>query len=143
MTKKTMTAEAAEALRNDMQSKLNHWPSTGRFTWKYTKNVQPKVRGKIAGCKQKIGYRVIKLGKVSYYEHQLAWLSSYGVWPTAPVKHKDNDLASNGIENLYLWEPKPPAPAVEYVLVKKTPQLFTAMDLLVGRPLKRPIRITL
>lgn len=141
--KKTMSVEAAEALRNDMLSKLNHFPASGRFTWKYTKNVLPKVRGKIAGCQQKAGYRVIKLSKVTYYEHQLAWLSSHGVWPSAPVLHKDDNLANNGVENLVLWEPKAPEPAPEYVLVRKTPMVMSEADKLMGFPLKRAIRITL
>lgn len=45
------------------------------------------------------GRIVIRIDKILYYAHQLAWLYVYGVWPNH-LDHKDTNNQHNWIDNL-------------------------------------------
>ena len=45
-------------------------------------------------------YRIIRVDRVIFLAHRLAWLHSYGVWPTKDIDHIDGDKTNNRIVNL-------------------------------------------
>lgn len=64
---------------------LNYDPSSGLLTWK--KDIRGgKKAGQIAGCADKLGYLVVKVGGRSFKGHRLAWMIHYGV--EAPPIHR-------------------------------------------------------
>ena len=78
---------------------LEYDPLTGLFTWKY----QPKrgiSAGTPAGYKHSQGYTSIGLGCYQFFAHRLAWLFSYGAWPSKHIDHINGDKKDNRIANL-------------------------------------------
>jgi hypothetical protein len=78
--------------------------SYDKYTGKFTRLVTtgPRgVKGTVAGgiCK---GYCVIKINKVPYKAHRLAWLYEYGEWPDDQLDHKNRNKLDNRIDNLEL-----------------------------------------
>jgi HNH endonuclease len=121
---KHMTSEKTFTLRTEALMKLDYNPITGKFTFKNTKAVSPKVRGKQAGCLMQSGYHVVKLSKTLYYGHRLAWLMTYGVWPQCGVRHSDGSRSNNAIANLMLMTAK----KVQDV----NPRVYPIVDLMIG-----------
>lgn len=92
-TKNALSAQRArEALEYD--------PETGVFKWKI-KTAQNVVVGRVAGgvCKW-WGYRLIRVDKVSYRAHRIAWLYMTGEWPADEVDHINGHRADNRWCNL-------------------------------------------
>jgi hypothetical protein len=79
---------------------LHYDPDTGHFTWLADFRHQHKS-GDRAGtlCH---GYRRIKIDRVLYYEHRLAWLYMCGEFPPKHIDHADMDRANNRWSNLRL-----------------------------------------
>lgn len=78
---------------------LDYNQETGVFTWRNP--TTPCVRvGQRAGTIQSGGYVQIKLDKVNYLAHRLAWLYIYGTWPTEQIDHKNRVRHDNRILNL-------------------------------------------
>ena len=78
---------------------LTYAPDTGLFTWK-KKKVSDKVRvGNIAGtlCR---GYVAIRISKVRYQAHRLAWLYVTGKWPIRYIDHINGIRDDNRFCNL-------------------------------------------
>lgn len=85
-------------------------PLTGKFTWR--KNVGRRIKaGAEAGTSRKsanrssdpiksMGYRYICMFKSQTPAARVAWLLSYGVWPTRSIQFKDGNLDNLKIENL-------------------------------------------
>lgn len=71
----------------------------GVFTWLETRG---RVNaGDTAGYFDFInGYIVIRVDRLLYPAHRLAWLYVYGVWPPYGVDHKDMVKTNNRITNL-------------------------------------------
>jgi hypothetical protein len=69
-------------------------PCTGIFTWKQKRN------GRIAGYVWRNGYVMIKIDGVDYQASRLAWLYSYGKWPTLYIDHIDGKPSNNSMYNL-------------------------------------------
>jgi len=80
---------------------LDYNPSTGIFKWKV--NVSRGMRaGKIAGCTNNYGYRVIRIAHKGYKAHRLAWLIIYGNLPPDQIDHISGVKNDNRLINLRL-----------------------------------------
>ena len=74
-------------------------PESGLFTWKVAPNGRITI-GQIAGSPGNEGYISIKIDRVLYRAHRLAWLYMTGEWPQNKVDHKNRDVADNKWSNL-------------------------------------------
>ena len=72
-------------------------PETGWFTNRFSRGRARE--GERAGSPSGHGYRKICVEYAAHYEHHLAWVYTYGVWP-GEIDHKDGDRSNNAIENL-------------------------------------------
>ena len=77
-----------------VRSILDYNPLTGEFWRKYWNQKKP------AGSGQSKGYRRITIDYSQYYAHRLAWLITYGEWPTDQLDHINGNKLDNRIENL-------------------------------------------
>lgn len=79
---------------------LDYDPETGIFRW--LKKISDKnVVGNVAGWEEgKDGYIVISIYGIKYKAHLLAWLYTYGVWPSKFLDHRDTVKSNNRISNL-------------------------------------------
>lgn len=75
---------------------LSYDADTGRFAWR-VKHAHSHL---IAGTNDYYGYRVIRIDGVLYKAHRLAWLYTYGEWPTKGLDHKNQVKDDNRIANL-------------------------------------------
>jgi hypothetical protein len=83
---------------NRLKDLLLYTPKTGVFTWR---NARGKVRaGDVAGAVDYYGYVVIRIDRVLYKAHRLAWLYMYGEWPSRNIDHINRVKNDNRIENL-------------------------------------------
>jgi hypothetical protein len=88
-------------LRDRIAEVLDYDPNIGVFTWLVTlANRAPA--GSLAGCVRHDGYLVIRIDKVLYLGHMLAWLLMTGEWPTTEIDHKDQNPSNNKWSNLRL-----------------------------------------
>jgi len=88
--------------QEQVQSFLNYNPESGVFVWK----IRARQPGDVAGWKdKKSGYIKIKVARHSAYAHQLAWLHTFGEWPSRMVDHINQNKADNRIANLRLAGP--------------------------------------
>lgn len=73
-------------------------PDTGIFTRK--KAVSNQKQGCIAGCQDGSGYSVIRVKRISYRAHRLAWMYVYGKFPENEIDHINRIRSDNRICNL-------------------------------------------
>jgi hypothetical protein len=72
---------------------------SGVFRWRIT--LSPKgARGTVAGCIRKRGYRIISIDGTQYKASRLAWLISFGVWPTLFLDHINRIKSDDRLSNL-------------------------------------------
>ncbi|RWB40429.1 MAG: hypothetical protein EOQ44_25130 [Mesorhizobium sp.] len=83
----------------ELKLALDYDPITGTFTWTHHESVYVNVRGKQTGTSGSRGHRHIVFKEKIYKAHHVAWVISYGYWPTK-VDHEDNDRANNRLVNL-------------------------------------------
>ena len=87
----TLTHEQADEI-------LAYKADAGMFFWKKHKKPGQSLAGGI--CPQ--GYWRIKINGKSYKAHRLAWLLSYGVWPSKMIDHINGNKLDNRLSNLRL-----------------------------------------
>lgn len=73
--------------------------STGIFTWIEPRQYTTKV-GDVAGSIENTGYISIRINKVSYLAHRLAWFYCFEEWPESYIDHIDRDKTNNALDNL-------------------------------------------
>lgn len=78
---------------------LAYCQATGSFTWLQNRRGGAR-RGDAAGTKTKTGYVQIHVAGRLYFGHRLAWLMTYGAWPSCVIDHIDGDGMNNRIANL-------------------------------------------
>jgi len=82
---------------------LDYNPDTGHFTWKARQldcNTRRPRAGKIAGSTYGSGHRVIRVNKIRYMAHRLAWAMFYKEEPPPLIDHRNGNPADNRIANL-------------------------------------------
>lgn len=87
-----LTAQEASKL-------FSYSPDTGEFLWA-TKPGRGVAAGSAAGRITKDGYREIGIRGRLIGAHRLAWLISYGRWPTGEIDHINGVRSDNRIANL-------------------------------------------
>lgn len=78
---------------------LHYDPETGHFAWKIMLSKRMKI-GSRAGTVSDRGYLKIAIDGVLYRAHRLAWLYTYGAWPSKEIDHINRIRLDNRIENL-------------------------------------------
>jgi len=76
---------------------LSYDADTGIITNRVTRHLAPT--GRVSGFVS-AGYRAIKLSGRRYPAHRLAWLMTYGEWPTHEVDHVNGIKDDNRLSNL-------------------------------------------
>jgi hypothetical protein len=77
---------------------LDYNPETGIFTWKVTRG-RAKI-GSVAGNITTQGYVEIRINRISYKAHRLAWLMTYNEFPKVGIDHINGIRNDNQISNL-------------------------------------------
>lgn len=90
----TLTAVTAARLREV----FHYDPNTGVFTRNICHNA--KHVGRVNGARHQSGYLKFRVDGHRYYAHRLAWLYSYGVWPSGEIDHINGVKDDNRIVNL-------------------------------------------
>lgn len=87
--------------KNYVFSILSYDRESGWFLWKESRG-STRAGRRAGSCSLSNGkpYRRIKIDKVLYSEHHLAWLFEYGEWPPFDLDHIDGDGENNKISNL-------------------------------------------
>jgi hypothetical protein len=78
---------------------LDYNPETGDFIWKVTPCNSIKA-GSIAGSTNHDGYHRIKINRINYASHRLAWLYVHGQFPQGELDHINGIRNDNRIANL-------------------------------------------
>ncbi len=80
---------------------LRYDPKTGLFIWIVDRGGFAKA-GTVAGSPNNEGYIQIRVDRVLYKAHRLAWLYMKGAHPPAEVDHRNRKRADNRWRNLRL-----------------------------------------
>jgi hypothetical protein len=84
--------------REEVAALLAYDPQTGLFTHKV--NSHKRKAGTVTGRLDTKGYVRIRLLGYELKAHRLAWLLTYGAWPTAEIDHINGCPSDNRIINI-------------------------------------------
>lgn len=73
--------------------------NSGHLTWVLKPSVGVRV-GDGAGVRNPNGYVCVKFRGNQYQAHRIAWLMSFGEWPTGDIDHINGVRSDNRLENL-------------------------------------------
>lgn len=79
---------------------LSYEAESGLFRWLVGGQNYPVNIGDVAGYDNGRGYIVIGLLYRTYRAHRLAWLYSYGEWPSKDIDHVNRNRHDNRLSNL-------------------------------------------
>ena len=92
-------AESNAITAEEARAYLNYDAETGLFTRKIS--ISPRwLAGMALGSNDMYGYKTVRINKRSYKLHRLAWLYTYGVWPSGDIDHINGNRSDNRIANL-------------------------------------------
>lgn len=87
---------AANLTAARLRELLDYDATTGAFTWRKSLGRRGHASpGKIAGCVDSRGYRLIRLDGVLHRAHRLAWLYVTGEWPVHGIDHLHGNKDDN------------------------------------------------
>jgi hypothetical protein len=86
------------SIESELEVVLRYEPETGLLFW--TDKAHKSVKNKQAGTPNHLGYIIVLFKNKRYYAHRLAWLLTYGGWPSQMIDHIDGDTSNNAISNL-------------------------------------------
>lgn len=87
--------------QNRLKELLRYDPLTGVFYW-LNPTAYCMHPGDVAGFVDYTGYAYIKIDRVKYSAHRLAWLYVHGSMPDEQIDHVNNNRSDNRISNLRL-----------------------------------------
>jgi hypothetical protein len=85
-------------IQDRLRHLLSYNPVTGEFHW--VSKRRKILPGAKAGTVGNHGAVVIRVDDKLYLAHRLAWLYTYGTWPSMSVTHVNGDKTDNAIHNL-------------------------------------------
>jgi hypothetical protein len=88
---------------NELKQLVRYDAETGLFYWAGKPRVGVRI-GALAG-EQNIAYPRIRLRRIEYKAHRLAWLYVHGEWPSGDIDHINGDPSDNRIANLRVATP--------------------------------------
>jgi hypothetical protein len=93
-----MKLRESDVSADDILARYNYDPDTGVFTHKFNK--KNRKAGAVAGYKTKVGYIKLEIKRRQFFAHRVAWLVTYGEWPSGSLDHINQNKADNSIDNL-------------------------------------------
>ena len=86
--------------REILQKFLSYNPKTGHFYWRAATAWHNQFENERAGYLSGSGHRLITIRGKSFRADHIAWLFVHGSWPDKELKHCNEDLLDDRIENL-------------------------------------------
>lgn len=78
---------------------LDYDPVMGHLYWKVNRGSNLVAGLPITRLSNK-GYVVVKINSKAYLAHRVAWLITYGTWPTGQIDHENQVRSDNRLSNL-------------------------------------------
>jgi hypothetical protein len=88
----------------DLSTVFSYDPKTGVIRWEISPRLNV-LAGKVAGCVDRNGYRIIRYLGFGFKAHRIAWMLHYGEWPIDQVDHINMIRDDNRIANLRNADP--------------------------------------